>query len=80
MNDQQRCGDLRQQRQGAAAAIVIDRVAETVNARGDHIIKLANAPQLVQLRQIQRQGAWVVQQLAGGILLELAQQVALINA
>lgn len=54
MDDQQRCLDRRQQRQGTATTVIISGVAETVDACCNGIVKVTDPTQCIKLRQFER--------------------------
>ena len=80
MNDQRRLRDLAEQRHGAALTIIVNRIGETVNFRGDQIVEFAYAAHFFQLAQAYREGVRVGFQFTRGIGLQQVEQVALIDA
>lgn len=54
MNDQRRFRNVAEARHGAALAIVVQRIGESVNPGGDHIVKLADAAHTFELAEINR--------------------------
>ena len=67
MDNQRWFGDPIEQRHGAALAVIVYSIGETVDFGGDQIVKIANAAQRFQLGQAYRQRTWLCLKLTRGV-------------